>query len=382
MEDPMHATTLSRLALAFALLLALGACADDPTSVPFAPDGAAFSHAGATHAPLRLMSRNLYLGANIDRVLEDPVNGPALAFAELMHTDYPSRAAVMAREIAARRPHAIGLQEVANYDIFILTPGGPMVVQTIPFLGILLMNLAALGVSYDVVEVAPNIQVTLPLPFQIMGFDAYVTYRDSDVILVAPGVQVHASASKRFDEQAELPGIGPNPRSYQWAEVTVAGERFLFVNTHLEVQRWAAVQELQTAELLAAVADYPGPVFMVGDFNSAANRNAPTRARTATYSMVLGAGFDDLWLPHDGVSNNSGVTCCQASDLSNRPSQLDERIDFIFARGVAYWNGTRSAAAKLEVFGDRPSDRFRTDTGYYLWPSDHAGLAGEIWVAR
>jgi endonuclease/exonuclease/phosphatase family metal-dependent hydrolase len=380
----MHATTLSRLALALALPLALAACVDDPTTVPLAPEDAAFSHAAgvATHTPLRLMSRNVYLGANINRVLEDPVNGPALAFAELMHTDYPSRAAVMAQEIASRAPHAIGLQEVATYDIFILPPGGRVVVQTIPFLGILLTNLAALGASYDVVEVAPNIEVTLPLPYQIMGFDAFVTYRDSDVILVAAGARIHASASMQFEAAVDLPGIGRTPRSYQWAEVTVEGERFLFVNTHLEVQSWAAVQELQTAELLALVTDYPGPVFMVGDFNSAANRNAPARARTATYAMVLAAGFDDLWLPHSGVADNSGVTCCQASDLSNRPSQLDERIDFIFARGVAYWNGSRAAAAKLDVFGDRPSDRFQTDAGYYLWPSDHAGLAGEIRVAR
>lgn len=378
----MHPAPLSRLALTFVLLLALGACADDPASVPVAPDGAAFQRAGphAAATPIRMLSRNLYLGADIDRVLEDPIGGAALAFAELMHTDYPSRAAVMAQEIAARRPHVVGLQEVSTYDIFIVTAMGPVVVQTIPFLPILLQNLAALGITYDVVEMAQNISVTLPLPFQIQGFDAFVTYRDGDAILAEPGVQVHDSDWKHFEAQVELPGIGPNLRSYQWADVTVQGQRFLLVNTHLEIQRWAEVQGLQTAELLAFVAGYDGSVFMLGDFNSAANRNAPERARTATYPMILGAGFDDLWLPHNGVSNNSGLTCCQASDLSNRPSDLDQRIDFIFARDVAYWRGSRSAAARLEVFGDRTSDRFRTEAGYYLWPSDHAGIAGEIWL--
>jgi endonuclease/exonuclease/phosphatase family metal-dependent hydrolase len=380
----MHGRMLSRLVLALALLLPLGACVDDPVARMSGPDDAVFNRAGsrAEAVTLRLLSRNLYLGADIDRVLEDPIGGAALAFAELTQTDYPSRAEVLAQEIAERRPHVIGLQEVSNYEIFIATPLGPVVVQTIPFLQLLLQNLAAQGAAYEVVEVAQNISVTLPLPFQIHGFDAFVTYRDGDAILVQPGVEVHDSDWKHFGTQVELPGIGPNLRSYQWAEVTVGGQRILVVNTHLEIQRWAEVQELQTAELLAFVAGHDGPVFMLGDFNSAANRSAPARARTETYAMILAAGFDDLWLPHNGVVNNSGLTCCQASDLSNRRSELDQRIDFIFARDVDYWKGSRPAAAKLEVFGDRPSDRFRTDAGYFLWPSDHAGIAGEILLAR
>jgi endonuclease/exonuclease/phosphatase family metal-dependent hydrolase len=374
--------TLSLAGLAFAM--ALTAACDAPPAQLLAPDDAAFARGGkaATAAPIRMLSRNLYLGADIDRVLSDPVGGPALAFQELMYTDYPSRAAVLAQEIASRRPQLVGLQEVANYDIFIAPGGVPMVVQSIPFLDILLMHLGALGMTYNVVVLAENIEVTLELPFEIEGFPASVTYTDSDAILVELGVQVHDSGDKHFDAQVMLPGIGPNLRSYQWADVTVEGERFLFVNTHLEVQGWAEVQELQTAELLAFVDDFGGPVFMVGDFNSAANRVAPARARTATYGMILDAGFDDLWLPHNGVVNNSGLTCCQASDLSNRPSALDQRIDFIFARDVAYWKGNRSAAAKLDVFGDRPSDRFLTDAGYYLWPSDHAGIFGEILLAN
>jgi hypothetical protein len=228
------------------------------------------------------------------------VGGPALAFAELQYTDYPSRAVALAREIADRRPQLIGLQEVAHYDIGIVTPFGPVIVQQLPFLGILLLELGKLGVTYNVAVFAGNLEVTLPLPFQIQGFPAFVTYRDGGAILVQPGVAVHDAGFKHYDVQVPLPGLGPNLRSFHWADVTVDAQRLLFVNTHLEVQRWAAFQEAQTAELLGFVAGYTGPVVMVGDFNSAANRNAPDRARTATYSMVLDAGFDDLWLPHNG----------------------------------------------------------------------------------
>ncbi len=374
---------LSLAGLAVAIALSTAACHDSSTPI-LAPDDAAFARGGQAQAAVNIsaLSRNLYLGADIDRVLEDPVGGPALAFAELQRTDYPSRAVALAREIADRRPQLIGLQEAAHYDIGIVTPFGPVIVQQLPFLGILLLELGNLGLTYQVAVFAENIEVTLPLPFEIQGFPAFVTYRDGGAILVDPGVAVHNAGFKHYDVQVDLPGLGPNLRSFHWADVTVDAQRLLFVNTHLEIQRWAEFQEAQAAELLAFVAGYAGPVVMVGDFNSAANRNAPERARTATYAMVLGAGFDDLWLPHNGVTNNSGLTCCQESDLSNRPSELDQRIDFIFARDVDYWKGNRSAATRVEVFGDRPSDRFRTDAGYYLWPSDHAGVFGEIWAAR
>jgi len=70
-----------------------------------------------------------------------------------------------------------------------------------------------------------------------------------------------------------------------------------FVNTHLEIQPFAPVQEAQVTELIGHLVD---------------------------------------WLPPDGAVNNSGPTCCQASDLSSRASQLDQRLDLILARNVAY----------------------------------------------
>jgi hypothetical protein len=225
----------------------------------------------------------------------------------------------------------------------------------------------------------------------LLGMSACDDPSDAILKLAHPSVVAENPGWKHFDKQVDLdeyvPGLGENLRSYQWVDAAVEGRSFRFLNTHLEVQGWDTVQVQQTAELLGFVSDHEGPVFMVGDFNSAANRNAPERAKTATYQMILGAGFDDLWLPHNGVVNNSGASCCQASDLANRTSELDERIDFIFARGVNYWKKNRAAAAKLELFGHRPSDRFLTSNPlapqlgeYWLWPSDHAGLFGEIWV--
>jgi endonuclease/exonuclease/phosphatase family metal-dependent hydrolase len=374
MEALMQHRMISRvtLALTLALLLGVGACGDNPTTVP--DSGAAFSRGApaAAPAPVRVMSRNLYLGADIDHVLADPVGGGDIAWAEIMHTSYPERAVRIAGEILARMPHVVGLQEVSQYLVLDPTTFNP--VGGFDFLEILMAHLA--GHGYSVVTRATNFQAYIPMGGYI------VRYTDGDAILALAGVDVITTGWKHFEHQVDLneyvPGLGDNLRSFQWADLVAAGQRMLFVNTHLEIQMWGHVQVLQAAELLQFVDAWGGPVIMVGDFNSAANRNAPAQAQTATYAMVLGAGFNDLWLPHDGVANNSGPSCCQASDLSNRASQLDERIDFIFARDVPYWQGNRSAAAKLELFGHRPADRFPAAGGYDLWPSDHAGLFGEI----
>lgn len=375
----MHRRMLVGVALALALLS--GACVDDPGRTILSPENALLAKGGSSGASeLRVVSRNLYLGADIDHVLEDPISGPDIAWAEIMHTDYPSRAPVLAREIVDRMPHLVGLQEVTRYTLIdpqTLTP-----VMVVDWLDILLGYLHAFGAPYQVVVRAENFQTILP-----MG-GLLVHYLDGDAILALPGVTIHDQGWQHYATQVNLDdftpiplGLGENFRSYQWADVSVEGLDFLFVNTHLEIQRWAAEQEAQTAELLEFVDGYAGPVVMSGDFNSAANRNAQAHSFTGTYQMVLDAGFDDLWLPHNGVRNNTGLSGVQASDLSNRTSELDQRIDFLFGRDLPYWKGNRAAATALSLFGHRPSDRFLAPGGYYLWPSDHAGLFGQILLA-
>lgn len=367
----MHFRSLVRLAASLGLVLALGACADDTTSPPLTSTLSTDASAGG--APVRLMSRNMYLGADIDHVLFDPVNGPDIAWYEINRTNYPERAARLAAEIVEHRPHLVGLQEVTRYTLIDPTTFTP--IMRVDWLDILMAYLAPHG--YRVVSRATNFQTYLPMGGNL------VHYLDGDAIIASADVTVHEDDWKHFDVQVNLddylPGLGRNFRSYQWADVTVNGSRFLFVNVHLEVQGWKEVQVEQTAELLEFVNGKAMPTFMVGDFNSAANSDAPERAKTATYGMVLAAGFDDLWLRGNGRFTTSGPTCCQASDLSNAVSELDERIDFIFARNTPSAKGY-AGGANVRIFGNDPSSRFVTTHGYYLWPSDHAGLFGELWL--
>jgi endonuclease/exonuclease/phosphatase family metal-dependent hydrolase len=359
------------------IALVLPACVDTPDRTLFAPDAAALaSHdaAAAAGAPVRLMSRNLYLGANIDQVLFGGAEGVAAALAEIQHTSYPHRAHALAAEIAALQPHLVGLQEVSTFVL--PTAAGPF---RIDFLAMLLGALEDRGLDYEVAIARQNFATLLPIAPGVNVF-----YADGDAILARPDVVVHTADGTHFAEANQvdldqyIPGLGYNLRGYQWADVSVAGQRFLFINTHLEVQFWADVQERQAAELLAFVEAQDGPIFMTGDFNSAANPDAPAGSATATYPMILDAGFDDLWLRGHGAFATGGLTCCQASDLSNEAPALNQRIDFLFARNVPSPNGGFAGSAALDVIGDEAGDRFGTPMGYDLWPSDHAGLFGEL----
>ncbi|MGZ3479670.1 MAG: endonuclease/exonuclease/phosphatase family protein, partial [Myxococcaceae bacterium] len=58
----------------------------------------------------------------------------------------------------------------------------------------------------------------------------------------------------------------------------------------------------------------------------------------------------------------AGVTCCFPESLAQTQPGLDQRIDYVFVRGLK--------PLTIEIVGAKPSAH---RTG--LWPSDHAGLS-------
>jgi endonuclease/exonuclease/phosphatase family metal-dependent hydrolase len=351
------------------VVLALPACSDDvnPTA-PGAPEFGVVSD-----APLTVMSRNLYLGANIDMLLDPSIpfdQAVAASLQQLTYTNYPVRAQQLALEIATRQPHLVGLQEVTHYTIH--TAGGPV---QIPFLPILQQYLAAMGAHYDVAVHQTNVELTFPVG---AGGIVAVTYRDGDAILVRSDVAWSDPAAAHFTNQVQL-AVGPisfaNLRGWNAVTAEVDGYSVRFVNTHLEIQPFRPYNEAQARELVALVADEPLPVIMVGDFNSAANHDAPADKKTASYHTFRNAGFADLWLREAG--SVGGTTCCHAADLSNAESALNQRIDLVLVRLKSAGFGGRS---NVEIIGEDPSDRFDAG-GYMLWPSDHAGVFASMWVA-
>ena len=94
-----------------------------------------------------------------------------------------------------------------------------------------------------------------------------------------------------------------------------------------------------------------------------------------SYALLTGSGFTDTWAQmHPG---DPGPTCCQASDLLNTVSTLDQRLDFVFwHEGLSLWRGGFDNV-RVEIVGEAQADR----TASGLWPSDHAGVVATLTVA-
>lgn len=278
----------------------------------------------------------------------------------------------------APAPDLVGLQEVTLWRSgpLELPPATPTPATTVEydFLRLLRRELSERGRPYTVVASTRNADIEVPSA--LTGQDLRLT--DRDVILARSdyrrrGMRLRNVQEYNFSEASQLSvttsvGTLDFTRGWNSVDVTALGRRFRLVNTHLEVQAGAPFQVAQAQELLDGPAATRLPVVMVGDFNSNAD---PANPDTPTYANLRAAGFEDAWAR--ARPGESGFTCCQAPDLRNASSQLDQRIDLVLTR-------PRLRVAAVDVVGDAPIDR--TVTAPRLWPSDHAGVVAELRLPR
>ena len=315
-----------------------------------------------------VMTRNIYLGTSLSPLFEatNIFQIPGLvstAWMSLEANRFPERAQALADEIAAARPHLVGLQEVSH--LFRQSPGDFLLGNPVPatqvafdYLSLLLEALEARGVSYRAVAIGSGVDLEVPMA---EGDDIRVI--DREVILARDDVEVANPQTSHFEVNLSIP-FGEDdiaiPRSWVAVDATVAGQTFQLVSTHLETAGSAAVQVAQGDELLERLADVALPLILVGDFNSAAGAS-----NTATYANIQAAGFVDAY--EQANPGDPGFTCCHADDLQNPAPQLNRRIDHIFFQGPF-------AAVQAQVVGDQVEGR----TASGLWPSDHAGLVASL----
>jgi endonuclease/exonuclease/phosphatase family metal-dependent hydrolase len=327
------------------------------------------------------MTRNLYFGADLTPILTAaPADVPARAgevFSAVVASRPTERMERIADEIAASRPHIVGLQEAVLWrslapSSFPARPPVPATDVEYDFIGSLLSGLAARGAPYAAVAVATGFDGQVPglFPVGITGVlppglnDIRLT--DRDAILVRtdlPGSEfrVLASGAANFAARYSIPVAGTTLEaiaSYAFVDIEMSGHKFRAASTHLD-PLVPPVQEAQAAELIGVLSGLAFPQIALGDFNSPADGSG-----TETYAAMLAAGFTDGWLEQ---GSGDGFTYGQAPDLLNDPSLLDERIDFVFHRG-----GLRTLS--IEVVGDELADR----TASGRWPSDHAGVLATL----
>jgi len=326
------------------------------------------------------MTRNLYLGAGLEGIIAalttgDPatiVGAATQTWGVVKASDPEERMAAIADEIAAARPHVVGLQEVTTWKTYRYNPlkqktlGRPKVRYN--FLTLLLEELEDRGVVYRVVRraTAKNFK-SPPIPI-LANSDAVlptkaVSLADRDVILRRYDVKAWNGRNGNFTNVLQPPAAPLKvDRGWGSADVLANHRVFRFVNSHTEAFGPEELRVAQVMELFAAqdaiTAKFGAlPTVYVGDYNSV----APTAGGYVTLRTRLG----DAWI--DANPADPGFTCCQNATLTNTVSELDKRIDLIltsdeFVTKSAYLTGTTPI--------DLPGNTW--------WASDHAGVVARL----
>ena len=328
-----------------------------------------------------VMTMNMYVGADVQALLsastlaalEQAVDA---AYARVLASNPPARVEKLAKEIVARGPLLVGLQEAFLIRTGKSTsPPTPSTHVQVDYLGMLLGDLQSLGHPYLAVATLPGIDAQAP---GTTGQDVRAT--DQTVIIAAqtPELTITNQHVENFliNLPVPVPALGTTLTDLKgWASVDakIDGGAFRFVTTHLENLvpglpfGGAAIQLAQAAELVEVAAAPPDhAVIMAADFNaSASNTSSPSNL---TYKLLVRGGtngkFTDAWKQLHPT--DSGFTCCQAADLGNRRSLLSQRIDLVLYRGPI-----QAVKASL-LAGNLPTDLPP------FWASDHAALEATL----
>lgn len=364
-----------------------------------APSAVASAGTATPGKPLSVMTRNLYLGADLGPPLRAALAQPPGTFAQLValangthaardivdQTNFPVRAQLLAEEIVATRPDLVALQEVA------LWRRGPLQLNQIAvanattvdidFLQIFMEALAAQGAAYRVVRVqqeadveAPSFVGGNPASPDADAADIRLTMRDVILIRVDPGLAVLDSGGANYTTRFSV-SVGQAAytflRGYVWADVRAGSKTVRFIDTHLEAE-FSIFALGQANEMLAGPAATDKTVVIACDCNSdplndSGKPPVDLTPHSAPYNLIVGHGFVDEWLRFAPAEEGwtSGL-----SQFVNDPTAdgFDHRIDMIFARTIG---GQIAGVDKGEVTGDEVGDR---DPATGLWPSDHAGV--------
>jgi endonuclease/exonuclease/phosphatase family metal-dependent hydrolase len=312
---------------------------------------------------LTVMTQNMDEGTDFGPLFTaatpaDFVAAASAIIQEVIASNIPARAQLMASEIAAAAPDVVVLQEATTWTW--QSPAGP---ESADLLSDLESALAADGAHYAPAAVLNEVSGAAPVP----GFGT-VAFQDHDALLVRtdepPGqLSVGNVQSGHYATQLTLPtAVGPVTILRGWisADVTTQGRTVRIVTTHLE-NASAAVQEAQASELLVGPASTSLPVIIAGDLNT--GPLAGGGFLTPTYQQILNGGFTDAW----PVTNPEvpGMTNAFHTEDPYGPSVPDKRIDLVLVNGNLH-------PVNVRLAGTSPVNG--------LWPSDHAGVLATIQI--
>ena len=308
--------------------------------------------AGRASPTVTLMTRNLYLGADL---LPLATAAPGTPFhdavdATLAHveaTGPTARMTLIAKEIAAAKPDLVGLQEVSVWSTGPI--GGRPKHVIVDYLKTIMSELKRLRAPYRVVT------RRLSLHLEAQGTSEEVGFTDGNVVLARSDVTVSKVRSGDFKHLLAIPtqalGTISVTRSWNVLDASVGGAHLHFVNTQLEAYstsvRLQQAQELVTGPLKSRL-----ETILAGDLNSSAN--LPNAADRPPFLAIAHAGFKD--------ERTARPNCCFNDDL--RTGSWDHIVDHIMAKPA------------VKLVRSFLTGRETTKAG--LHPSDHGGVVSIV----
>jgi hypothetical protein len=333
--------------------------------VPSAGERPFFTHEPETPAedatdPLSVVTYNVDPGSHLAPLLAAPSpqalpGAMSQVWAEVLASDIPGRARVIARDIARSSPDVIGLQGAAVWSV-----NGAAVFD---FLRLIQRDLRAFGQPYAVASRAAVNVVQLPdaagnqideLDQTAVLVSAGMGERDFARVRPRQGVFTAASGVQIGGPQGPVLSVLGTWASVDFINSENGFHNFRFVSAHLDGLD-PAVNGAQAAELLAGPGHTGRPVIFVGDFGFAP-------AVSPAYQEINQSNFIDAWMPHHAA--DPGFTSAEPN-LLDPGRELQARTDVVFYSAEVDFNEVTAS-----LLGFRPTDR--TPSG--LLPSDHAGV--------
>ena len=367
--------------------------------------------ARANEDSFTVMSRNIYLGADVGVALELIPDLPAAAqfmWDQVQATDFSKRKLILAQEIKDEAPDVIGLQEATIWNC----KAKPWSAKTEVF-NFTNELLAALDGRYVIAEkngekaFNPGYSIG-PIPFLTKVNDAKTFqplfgqnsascgFQIGDALLIKKELAQYVNQvgnSEYQDVYKVVPTIMEIYRGYTWADITMQGSNIRFVSTHLE-SLWDSNKVPKAAEqarqLVADLEKTKSPIIVIGDFNSdprdprpkgfpnpgeqpEASEKCPTGSSLCSaYKVMRSAKFVDAgpdasepaaftWGMNALLTGADAKRQSAATKMGNAFGYTD-RLDYIFVK-----NGINILTSK--IIGQRPP-----------YGTDHAGVVAELRV--
>ena len=370
--------------------------------------------AHAADAQVKVMTRNLYLGADVGVAMDlipDLSAAAQFMWDQVKKTDFNKRAPKLAAEVIAEKPDVVGLQEATIWfckknifskrtEVFNFTQQflAATKAQGTEYVLAQKDGKTALNTGYSIAAVPFVTMVNDPETFQpLFGQDkAACGFEIADALAIRADLagNVLKVGNTEYEQTYTIvPTIMTIYRGYTWADIQIGNTPVRFVTTHLESlwdENKVPNAAIQAQQLIKDLADTKNPIIVMGDFNSdprdprmpenpnpgeqpvASDACPAGTSKCNAYLLMSEAGFVDAgpdpMLPENyswgmnALLTGPDATRLKFAKLLGNSAGYTDRLDYVFSR-----NGAKAVSSKL--IGNKAPNNLNTD---------HAGIVATL----